>query len=177
MKRQESDFDYTSIINIGIWRKNIIKLDVNFLINTLYNLSKSTPSINRSNSGGYQSPPNLSTIPHFSNLIKIINDEVFKITNNTNTKILDMWGNISSFTNYNHIHTHNTDISKFSGILYLKTPPNSGNILFYNPLDLNCNREYTPQEKDLLIFPSILLHSVNPNLSQEDRISIAFNFS
>ena len=32
-----------------------------------------------------------------------------------------------------------------------------------------------PQEGVMLIFPSFLLHSVEENLSDEDRISVAFN--
>jgi uncharacterized protein (TIGR02466 family) len=34
---------------------------------------------------------------------------------------------------------------------------------------------FTPNEGDLLIFPSYLHHSVEENLSEEDRIVISFN--
>ena len=92
-----------------------------------------------------------------------------------------MWGNISSFTHSNQIHNHITSLTfsdqQLSGVVYLKVPKNSGKILFYNPFNVNIQYCFTPKENEIFLFPSVLYHSVEPNLSQEDRISIAFNFN
>ena len=93
-----------------------------------------------------------------------------------------MWVNISNFGNYNIIHNHRNNLdfdnegSIVSGILYLKIPENGGGLNFYNPLDINLNHYHEPKEGQLLLFDSFLPHSVDANLSQEDRISIAFNY-
>lgn len=81
-----------------------------------------------------------------------------------------------------------------SGVLYLQTPPNCGNIMFHNPLearrvtgaffervkheenDYNFNHvTYTPVKGDMILFESWLQHSVGQNLSNDNRISISFN--
>ena len=36
---------------------------------------------------------------------------------------------------------------------------------------------FNPTEGCIILFPSHLLHHVNPNKSNEDRISVAFNMS
>jgi hypothetical protein len=89
--------------------------------------------------------------------------------------ILVFGGNISSTTHYNKVHTHGSAKGQFSGVYYLQVFSDSGNIMFYDDLFLN-KIEYTPVIGDLLIFPSYLPHSVNPNNNSKDRISIAFNF-
>jgi uncharacterized protein (TIGR02466 family) len=80
----------------------------------------------------------------------------------------------------------------FSGIYYVKTPKNSGILEFTSPqveLSYVVNdqmiKDYnffnsktwkvTPEEGKLLMWPSWLMHYVKPNLSNDTRISIAFN--
>ena len=79
-------------------------------------------------------------------------------------------------------------------MLWIKCPKNSGNILFDNPTAFQSNREidsytaefrekfnfyqayfFPPTEGRILIFPSHLLHKVEENNSNEDRISVSFN--
>jgi hypothetical protein len=177
MKQQENNFKYNNIINIGYWIKNFPELNNKSLFKLLYEIQHNTPSVFKSNNGGYQTPSNLNSNSNFYFLINFLNNIIFNLTQNPNIKVNGIWGNISSFTNSNKIHTHSEEPNHLSGILYLKVPPQSGDLVFYNPLDINNFYTYTPQEKDLIIFPSITPHSVEPNLSQEDRISIAFNFS
>ena len=77
-----------------------------------------------------------------------------------------------------------------SAAYYVKVSKNCGTIKFLNPnsisrerhpliekdTDLNKNTvEITPNEGDLLIFPAYLTHSVNRNMSGEDRVVISFN--
>ena len=75
-----------------------------------------------------------------------------------------------------------------SGILYLKTPPNCGDIVFQDLSDRRFNlvpveynmlngREwiFTPKEGLLLLFPAELHHKVKVNKSKEARYSMSFN--
>ncbi len=114
--------------------------------------------------------------------------DVLKIDNST---FLDnVWININSKYNSNMIHDHGGCI--LSGVYYIKTPKECGNIHFFHPaydlVDRDWNysiREYHPRnsktwwlpanEGSLYIFPSWLKHYVEPNRSDEERISISFN--
>jgi uncharacterized protein (TIGR02466 family) len=100
--------------------------------------------------------------------------------------ILGSWANYYSPRNYQNTHDHgNTEIS---GAYYIKTNTKDGNfrlhppstimgvtkvdgknLFSYNPV------EYTPQEGKLLLFPSWALHSVKANMTDDTRISVAFN--
>ena len=92
-----------------------------------------------------------------------------------------------------HGHAHNN--AMFSGVMYFKCPPNSGDITFYVPsmIPTWCTQTLYPEVKEyntynmresripvkdgmILLFPSHLAHAVRPNNSNEDRYSIAFNY-
>ena len=97
------------------------------------------------------------------------------------------WFNINHKGSYNLPHNHPR--SNFSAVLYIKTPKNSGAIVFKRPdmlkdymvphIDTSKNfRSWIidPEENLLIIFPSYLYHHVDPNMSDDERISVAFNF-
>ena len=113
--------------------------------------------------------------------------------------IANLWINISGKGAYNKSHVHPNSI--LSGVFYIKTPPSCGNIVFANP-NINLIHAYLnyfhllenenleensvlkhldwiipPEENKILLFPSWLPHYVDDNLSDEDRISISFNFA
>lgn len=111
-----------------------------------------------------------------------------------NYKIIctDFWFNIAQPTNYQEYHQHPNN--HFSAVYYVDAQPNSGNIRFKSidsiatgntiptkvPLErISGSTEtcfYEPQPSKLLIFKSNLLHMVEKNLSDSDRISVAMNF-
>lgn len=89
-----------------------------------------------------------------------------------------------------HMH-HN---SLISGVLYLKAFENCGDLVFHRDtlslipfppaLDLdmdkfnlyNCKSwGHQPKTNDICLFPSVVSHSVDPNQSDEERWSLAFN--
>lgn len=89
-----------------------------------------------------------------------------------------------------HVH-HN---SLISGVLYLKVNENSGDLVFHRDvlslipfppaLDLdmdgfnlyNCKSwGHKPKTNDICLFPSVVMHSVDPNESDEERWCLAFN--
>jgi uncharacterized protein (TIGR02466 family) len=102
---------------------------------------------------------------------------------------LQSWVNINFNFSWNDIHTHDDDGVLISGVYYVATPDNCGNIRLYDPRFLkginNYDKYYCedrgnyitipPKEKMILMFPPWLPHMVEPNLSNHERISIAFN--
>ena len=99
------------------------------------------------------------------------------------------WVNINKRGGYNAIHTHGR--FHLSGVYYVKQPSvgsgESGMIEFVNSRfdhhifqELNTNAfapkiSLRPKEGDMIVFPSTLLHSVYPNETDEERITIAWN--
>lgn len=105
-------------------------------------------------------------------------------------KILSMWAIINKQGAWNQKHQHSN--SDLSAAYYVKANDNCGDILFYDPRpsrvykhpvyssanNLNSTvNSIRPEEGMLVLFPSYLEHSVNPNLSNEERIVISFNLS
>tara|TARA_R100000664_G_C2714233_1_gene109950 strand:+ start:55 stop:636 length:582 start_codon:yes stop_codon:yes gene_type:complete len=86
-------------------------------------------------------------------------------------------------------HTHT---SVFSGVFYLDTPENSGDIMFKdfytkhifdedeflhgNYLNAQ-NWHIEPKDGLLIMFPSHVHHKISTNLSNEDRYSLAFDIT
>jgi hypothetical protein len=107
----------------------------------------------------------------------------------TNDFSIDFWFNIAAQGAYQEYHLHPK--SHFSLVYYVQTQKQCGNIVFQTADTLtdmfpliadqatyasykNCF--YTPKDSLLLIFKSTLLHMVEKNLSDKDRISVAMNF-
>ena len=123
------------------------------------------------------------------NINKVIQDMNWDI-NNQLVKISNMWAiiNIGGASNARHHHGN----SAISAAYYVKAPKNCGEIVFYDPrpapvfshprasgpnaFNAMVN-SINPIEGGLVLFPSYLDHSVNPNLSNEERIVVSFNIS
>ena len=103
-------------------------------------------------------------------------------------KINNMWAIINTGGSANLRHQHGN--STISGAYYVKAPLQSGDIVFYdprpapvyshpnvvNPNLLNAQvNSISPKEGALILFPSYVDHSVNENLSNQERIVISFN--
>lgn len=115
-----------------------------------------------------------------------------KISKRFDFYILNSWSNKHNHNDWSHSHYHGNSL--ISGVYYLNTPKNSGNIEFiknhlYNNMfsesfifnyskDTLTNTECVriiPREGLLLLFPSHLQHKVTKNKTNESRYSIAFN--
>ena len=102
------------------------------------------------------------------------------------------WININKPGDYNIKHVHPTN--NLSGVLWVKAPQNSGDIVFDSPNNFESyleNKSYIddfkksyfiddsyhcyPTEGRMIVFPSHLQHHVQENKSNEDRISVSFN--
>ena len=122
------------------------------------------------------------------NILQFLCD-VCKVETNIQVEITSSWVNIHKKGDWAQSHKHMNSV--LSGVVYLKVPENSGDILFESPIELFgptlifnyqsnniLNRgeySFTPKKSKLYLFPSHLKHSVLQNLSNDDRISLAFN--
>ena len=87
----------------------------------------------------------------------------------------EFWFNIAKPGESTGWHDHKKG-SILSGVYYLKVPQNSGNICFRIKQDEKWYfYEFESRENMLLLFDSKLEHSVTKNLSNQKRVSIAFN--
>ena len=131
------------------------------------------------------------------NFIKIISRQIESVITdmdwdikNQKTKITNMWAIINKGGAANARHHHGN--SSLSAAYYVRAPKNSGDIVFYDPRPapvyshpvsnkpnyLNAmQHSISPLEGLLIMFPGYLDHSVNENLSNEERIVISFNIS
>ena len=123
-------------------------------------------------------------LPAIEQVITDMNWERQKQSININ----NMWAIINTGGSSNAQHQHGN--SNISGAYYVRAPKNSGDIVFYDPrpapvyfhpnakspnlLNAQVN-SVSPKEGVLVLFPSYLDHSVNKNLSNEERIVISFN--
>jgi len=138
------------------------------LIANIYALkNKSTPTL-RSNILGWQSVQYHDTkdIPWIAKFLK----DCCSTANIVNTPTA-FWFNVNPKHAHHRWHSHGGASS--IGVFYIQTPANSGNIEFKHDKTI---RSITPYEGLLLIAPANIEHRVLPNNSDEDRISMAFNF-
>jgi len=107
-------------------------------------------------------------------------------------KMLNSWSVKNLKGDFSHQHYHHN--SFVSGIIYLNCSSNTGNLNLHKPngwnninsifsfdfnsVNLDTCKAYTiaPEIGDIFLFPSTLIHSVTPNLTEMERYCIAFNF-
>ena len=168
----------------------------NNLIDYVYKLKEKDPEgYTISNRNGWQSRGfDLSDMNDLLHGTILQGLSSFSAIKNTTKMRASAWININSPGSYNVKHTHPN--SHLSGVMWIKAPKDSGNIVFDNPnghqthTELNSyNQEFKDQffvhhaywlppiEGRMIIFPSHLQHAVNENKSNEDRISVSFNIT
>lgn len=138
-------------------------------------------------------------LEHFAGLKKQVQDhvnkfafEVLECQKDISFEITTSWVNEVVKGGYSSMHTHANSL--ISGVMYLNVDERSGGLAFhkdpsYKPLwhdtiriDFDEITDFTteasvflPAKNDILIFPSILAHSVLINESDLVRYSLAFN--
>ena len=137
--------------------------------------------------------------PELENLRKKIDEEVYNFAKSLQIdfskhglKRINSWGNLQKKGNYIKEHRHNN--TQFSGVFYLQTPENSGDIIFttrnatwinsywepsltgYDNLN-SFEKRFRPQQCGIFLFPAHLDHYVTPSHSEEERYSISFNYN
>jgi len=166
-------------------------------IKEIYELKHLMPTMLISNRGGWQSP-DLFGIDYRSNYLKIILNKIVKTVENNlfatgyKLEVDGMWYNVNHKDCYNDLHDHPG--ADLASIFYIKIPKESdkaGDLMFMDPFNYNQSNlhesinpkmpvrshKVTPTEGRFYMFPGHLLHRVEPNQTNEDRISIAFNMN
>jgi len=171
--------------------------ELNFYLekNILQWNKKDPKGVNKTNVNGWHSKTDMNKREEYNPLTKQLfnmQEEVFEKEYLTEKPVLgNMWANINYPGGYNRPHLHPNSL--FSGVYWIKAPVKSGNLMLYEPRQgAQCtmpNRKkgkvppelwrevhYEPKAGMIIMFPSWLWHEVQPNNSNDIRISVSFNF-
>ena len=171
------------------------KLDTNKIAQDIIQWSRQDSGVTKTNVNGWHSETNMHEKSEYKPLV----NELFRMVHQIFDEewlerepfLGNMWANINPFGGYNKPHVHPNAL--FSGVYYVKTPPNCGRLIGQDPRPgiqtcmptrkkgqppkhLWRDVHLQPQENRAIIFPAWLWHSVEPNQSNENRISVSFNF-
>ena len=170
-------------------------LDNNQLTNDIVNWSKQDPGLSKTNVNGWHSKSDMHQKPEYKALVDQLfqmQQEIFKEDCLADQPVLgNMWANINPPGGFNRPHIHPNSL--WSGVYYVKTPKNCGHLKIEDPktraemvmpkrtnepLPQYLWREvhYEPVAGRCIMFPSWLNHTVDPNQSNDIRISVSFNF-
>ena len=151
--------------------------------------------IRRTNVKGWHSTTNMANLPEYKKLVDMLyacqrtiyDQEHYE----SEPHLGNMWANINPPGGMNRAHQHPNSL--WSGVYYVKAPKNSGHLKIDDPrssaamcrprqkegkLPPRLYREtsFEPKTGRLIMFPAWLLHCVDPNESNDIRISVSFNF-
>jgi uncharacterized protein (TIGR02466 family) len=168
-------------------------LDISGLVEIVQRYHDSNiTKIQYSNRGGWQSPAmSVGDCEEFDQIISQVQQYLTPIYQEYgvgHTPMLsNYWFNINQQHSYNLSHTHPGSV--FSTVLYLQVPEHSGNLILqrsdnqqaYVIANHSTPKNQTsftiePTEGMLIAFPSHVPHYVEQNESNQQRISVAFNF-
>ena len=124
--------------------------------------------------------------------IELYAREVLRVSKNVEFYVTNSWVNIYRPGEAAGPHIHHNSL--ISGVLYLKVTETSGALVFHRDiysiipfppaLDLdmdsfnlyNCKSwGHKPKVNDICLFPSMVMHSADPNESGDERWCLAFN--
>jgi uncharacterized protein (TIGR02466 family) len=164
------------------------------LIHWIEEYQQTHKGVEVSNVGGYQSRGNFYTEddsfePFRQKIWQHIEDAVGTYTDGIelydiiasgdSLRLMNIWFNVNTPGAFNHVHVHPGSL--LSGVLWIKTPKGSGDLMFRDPsemnnycLGVNCVA-FPPKEGTMILFPSHVPHNVGVNESEETRISLSFN--
>ena len=181
---------------LDAFKIEIYQTELNLDNNLLQSFCKDYQQHNKtrqiSNVGGYQSDnldiDNEILLPFVEQLRLHASEYIDMLFIDADSDIASMWFNVNKHGDRNINHNHPD--SSISGVYYVKTPENCGNIIFNNPgksiehLWFNwqdyktSNIMFPARENILYLFPAWLNHFVESNMNEtEERISISFNIS
>ena len=157
--------------------------------------SKEDKGIKRTNVKGWHSTTNMHERPEFKKLVNMLYDcqkTVYEQEYYESEPFLgNMWANINPPGGSNRAHQHPNSL--WSGVYWIKTPKNCGQLKIDDPRSVACmtrprqkdtkkpdrlwrETHYEPVAGRCIMFPSWLMHCVDPNESNDIRISVSFNF-
>jgi len=178
----------------NIYAKDV-QLDNNLLTQQIMNWSKVDEGVKKTNMNGWHSPTTMNQKEEYAPLVRELYNmmhEVWKEEWLDRKPFLgNMWANINYSGGYNRPHIHPNSL--FSGVYYVKTQDNCGNLVVNDPRpgiqttmpsrvkgrppkDLWREAHIAPYTGRIIMFPAWLWHAVENNNSNDTRISVSFNF-
>ena len=172
-----------------------VKLDNQMFANEIVMWSKRDPGVKKTNRNGWHSTTEMHKMPVFQPLVNelfIMMNDIWKEEWLDREPVLgNMWANINPPGGMNRAHQHPNSL--WSGVYYIKAPKNSGHLKIDDPRSsaamsrprqkegpvparLFRETHYEPIAGRCIMFPSWLMHCVDPNNSNDIRISVSFNF-
>ena len=151
--------------------------------------------LNRTNIKGWHSTTNMNELPEYKRLIDLLFEAQRTIYQqehlDSEPYLGNMWANINPPGAMNRAHMHPNSL--WSGVYYVKALPNSGHLKVEDPRSIAAmsrprqkegptpsrlwrETHFDPKPGRLIMFPAWLTHCVDPNNSNDIRISISFNF-
>ena len=149
----------------------------------------------RTNIKGWHSTTNMHERPEFKRLVNALYEAQKKIYIEEHLEsepvLGNMWANVNPPGGMNRAHQHPNSL--WSGVYYIKAEEKSGQLKIDDPraaasmvrpkqksdkVPSRLWREthYEPIAGRCIMFPSWLMHCVDPNESNDIRISVSFNF-
>ena len=172
-----------------------LQLDNNTLAQHIIQWSQQYQGVKKTNMNGWHSTTDMHTKPEY----KVLVDELYQMQHeifqeewlDRRPKLGNMWANINYSGGYNRPHVHPNCL--FSGVYYVKTQPQCGDLVVNDPRPgiqimmptrkpgqppkhLWREVHIEPIQGRLIMFPAWLWHCVEPNQSNDMRISVSFNF-
>ena len=161
----------------------------------IINWSNENKGVVRTNIKGWHSSTNMHELPEYQNLVRMLYEcqkTIYQQEHYESEPFLgNMWANINPPGGMNRAHIHPNSL--WSGVYWIKTPENCGDLKIDDPrssaamcrprqkqgeMPARLLREthYKPIAGRCIMFPSWLMHCVDPNESNDIRISVSFNF-
>ena len=172
-----------------------LQLDNNTLAQHIIQWSQQDQGVKKTNMNGWHS----TTDMHLKKEYQVLVDELYKMQHeiyqeewlDRKPMLGNMWANINYSGGYNRPHVHPNCL--FSGVYYVKTQPQCGELVVNDPRPgiqimmptrksgqppkhLWREAHIEPIQGRLIMFPAWLWHCVEPNQSNDMRISVSFNF-
>jgi len=157
--------------------------------------SNKDKGIVRTNVQGWHSKTDMHERPEYQKLVSMLyacQKTIYKQEHLDSEPVLgNMWANINPPGGMNRAHQHPNSL--WSGVYYIKAPKNCGQLKIDDPRSVACmsrprqkegavparlfrETHYEPVAGRLIMFPAWLMHCVDPNNSNDIRISVSFNF-
>jgi uncharacterized protein (TIGR02466 family) len=172
-----------------------VQLDNNKLAQDIVNWSNQDKGVSKTNYKGWHSTTDMGQKPEYQQLVTELLRMQKEIYNNEHldrhARLGNMWANINPTDGMNQPHIHPNSL--FSGVYYVKSQPKAGRLKIYDPRpgvqfimptrkpgnpgkDMWRDVNIEPVVGRIIMFPAWLWHSVEPNKSNDLRISVSFNF-
>lgn len=197
-RERNTAFEAAEVVHIFptcVWRAEVerdIRRKVNkAILAKLESIERESPGVPPDQA--WQTDQDMHEAPEFQELISCLGDAVRDVLDFLKVRekrflITGGWANVGPPGAAHQIHSHANNF--LSAVYYVRTGEGADTISFYDPriqnqVILPPVTERTPEnteritmkvkEGTLLIFPSWLQHSVDPNKSDTTRISASFN--